>query len=411
MGNKKLGFGTVLACVLGIFISSNVLAADTDTPASSSSTYTTTVNAATLPVLQVATPIPGSPHAPNDFNGDGTSDLVWATQLSKNQWGYWPMTASTPSYGDNGVMRTGAPVFNITSGYYVGAVADFNGDGYADVVFTSDNNDLWLWTNDHQGHFSSTRIDDYPRQWKLVGAGDIDGDGYDDLLWTDPNDCLFAYWTMRGGVRTGYKIVNVTCGYYPMGIGYYTPSNRLSILWTSPINDLYIWDSTPTGFKSYNLSADIDLYHTWAIGGGYMGKGIGVEAWSRDSNQKLVQSGETYDRIFDASGNQVRIDKVASTWSRQDIGLYVPGGYLVQAKGINKTALYVDFVNNYVVATGGGGLAGSDPSKYGNAPDPQAIAPFGYTYPLNWYIVGAGGYWLAAPIPCRYYGDCPSTSG
>jgi hypothetical protein len=365
-----------------------------------------------LPALQASTPVPNSPHVPGDFDGDGTSDLLWFNPTS-SQVGYWTITASTvhkPHESAAGtVMRTGIRTINVTPGYFVGASSDFNDDGYVDLIFTSASRDLWLWTNNHNGGFTSTEIGTYPSQWQLVGAGDIDGDGYDDLLWLDPSECQFAYWTMHGGVRTGYKIIPIACGYYPMNIGYYSPSNRLSIMWTSAAHDLFIWDSTPNGFKSYDLSNLgntgfgylLDIKHIWAIGGGFMGKGIGVE-WFESIEESNPGSnvpggigyGFTLSRNFDADGNQTGYEE-SLIWSGGVGDIPGSGGYLVQGLNTNATGLYMLDGTNSGITTSG--LPVDDLSYSGNAPE-VALGPLNdkWLYPVGWFVVGAPGNGIAA---------------
>jgi hypothetical protein len=393
----RLG-GTLLSCLLGASIATNARAQEQPATASSPpAPYSPLVSFKTLPALQAATPIPGSPHVPGDFNGDGTSDLLWINP-TLNQVGYWTMSAVLPGQSPSvTVTRTGARTINVTPGYFVGAVGDFNNDGYADLVFTSANRDLWLWTNNHQGGFTSTEIGTYPSQWQLVGAGDIDGDGYDDLLWLDPSDCQFAYWTMQGAVRTGYKIIPVACGYYPIGVGYYTPSNRLSILWTSPANDLYIWDSTGSDFKAYNLTSYFTssmgtFASVWAIGGGYMGKNIGVE--SNTSGPFSAAIGNVYSRTFDSDGNQTGFVRTPE-WDGGIVYNLGSGGYLIQGNGVNATGLYaLDQDNDRIISDG---LSDSNPIFTGNAPIFPTGFTMNFTYPDGWRVVGAPGNGTAAP--------------
>ena len=364
----------------------------------------TRVSFGTLPALQVATPKPGaagqpSNYVPGDFNGDGTSDLLWFNPTT-SQVGYWNMTATTSggTYSNGTVTRSGAQTYNVTPGYFVGAVGDFNNDGFADLVFTSENRDLWLWTNDQHGHWQSTEIGTYPSQWQLIGAGDIDGDGYDDLLWLDPSECKFAYWTMHGAVRTGYKIIDVACGYYPIGIGYYQPSNRLSILWTSAANDLYVWDSKPTGFVSYNLSTTIMLNGVWAIGGGYMGNGIGFETYTPyggDVPAGLgLATGGLLSRLFDANGNQTGFVG-GGMWDggAQPLG---SAGYVILGGSSPGTALYS--INQAGNSISTGGITGStgDPDFTGNGGIPPAFS-YKWSFPVGWWVVGAPANGTAVP--------------
>jgi hypothetical protein len=364
----------------------------------------TVVSFGTLPALQVTTPIPGSNHTPGDFNGDGTSDILWFNP-STSQLSYWTMTATVAagSYG-GGVTRTGMKTFNVTPGYFVGAVGDFNGDGYADLVFTSANHDLWLWTNTQLGGWTSNRINNssYPSQWQLIGAGDVDGDGHDDLLWLDPSECKFGYWTMNGATVTSYHTIDIACGYYPVSIGYYTPSNRLSIIWTSAAKDFYIWDSTGNtadgntgnGFNAYNLTPYLPANsRLMSAGGGYQGQNLGFEFYqlstdgTYDAGEGLVLS-----RSFDANNHQTGI-QTSIVWDGAIMNPSVGStGYVIAGNGVNNSGIYYMDPVNMVISTGG--LLGSNNYFSGNVPFAVALDrsyAFGdnWTYSSGWWVVGA----------------------
>lgn len=355
------------------------------------STSYTLVSFGTLPALSPTNAAPGSHTVPNDFNGDGASDLIWFNP-DLSELGIWTMTSSA-----HGPRRTGARTFNITPGYYVGASGDFTGDGYGDLVFTSTNRDLWLWSNVGGRGFQSEYVGTYPYNWQLVGAGDINGDGYDDLLWLDPSDCQFGYWLMKGSKRIGSKVVNVSCGYYPVSLGYFNSSPRLSIFWTSAAGDLYVWDSTGSGFRSYNLSSAFDgsgstdrpARSAWAIGGGHAGNGIGLERYDSATGQGY---GLTLQRTFDTRGFQTDVVK-SQTWSGT-APFISPGsaGYLVQN---GNTGLYTLNPQSHAIMTYGP-VTGS-PAISGAAPQPGGTS---WTYPYGWRVVGAPANG-ATPLPWR----------
>jgi hypothetical protein len=356
---------------------------------SSTSSSLPVVSFNTLPALQVTTPIPDSSHVPGDFNGDGTSDLLWFNP-SLNQVGYWTMNAVVADVpNQTSVTRTGLFSFNVTPGYFVGAVGDFNGDSYADLVFTSANHDLWLWTNNQHGGWTSTKIGNaaYPSQWQLIGAGDIDGDGHDDLLWLDPSECKFGYWTMNGATVTGMHTFDITCGYYPVSIGYYSPSNRLSILWTSPANDLYIWDSTGAGFNSYNLTPYVSYYltltGTWAMGGGSAGSNMFIEAYGGPFSQYAFAE---FTRTFDVNGNQTGVVK-GTFGDGGVVGHPAVGAYLIQDNDVDPTSFYGVDQSTGLLTTGG----------LLSTPIPFFQAYNSWTFPAGWYLVGAPANDTAAP--------------
>jgi hypothetical protein len=378
---------------------------------SSSSSNSPLVSFGTLPALQVTTPIPGSMHTPGDFNGDGTSDLLWFNPWL-SQIGLWTMTATVPGgLSTGGVTRMGLSTYNITPGYFVGAVGDFNGDGYADLVFTSANRDLYLWTNNQHAGWTSTRINNssYPSQWQLIGAGDINGDGHDDLLWLDPSECKFGYWTMNGATVTGYYTINIACGYYPISIGYYTQSNRLSIIWTSPANDLYIWDSTGSGtggttgngFNAYNLTSYLPASsQIMSIGGGYQGQNIGVRVYVPGMYGTQAQ-GMLLSRSFDTNGSQTGI-QVTSVFSPTAVDTHIgSAGYVIAGNGVNNTAVY-NIDPDYMYISTGGLQNNSNTNWTGNAPEFPALANDYnggdyWSYPNGWWVVGALFNSTAAP--------------
>ncbi len=197
--------------------------------------------------LQVANEVfyPNNYVAPSDIDGDGISDLLWFNNTT-SQFAFW-ITGSTSS--NTGYARGSYQVINITPGYYIGAIGDFNGDTKSDLIWTSANNDLYLWTSQGSS-FKSEYIGTYPAGWQLLGAGDIDGDGDADLLWWNESTCQFGYWIMHGSKIANIKTFNVTCGYHVAAIGHFMQTTHLDLLWTSAANDVYLWAGQGNWFSS-----------------------------------------------------------------------------------------------------------------------------------------------------------------
>lgn len=113
-----------------------------------------------------------------DFNGDGKPDLVWQNETSR---------AVTVHYyaGAQGNQSTGwAWLSGGYPGWRVVAAADFDGNGTADLVWQ---NEITRQVTLHRYLGTSmtgwsTLLGGYAG-WSVVGAGDYNGDGKPDLVW------------------------------------------------------------------------------------------------------------------------------------------------------------------------------------------------------------------------------------
>ncbi|MFC3653319.1 FG-GAP repeat domain-containing protein [Dyella humi] len=335
-----------------------------------------TVSFDTLPALRVTTPVPSGLHVPGDMDGNGVSDVLLFNPTT-SQLQSWLMNTND---ANGAVTKLSAHTYNVTQGYFVGAVGDFNGDGLADLVFTSSNHDLYLWTNNGQGGFTSTQIDSYPSGWTLMGAGDVDGDGQDDLLWLNTSTCQFSYWLMKNGVHVESNTINITCGYYPISIGYYTPSNRVSIIWTSAAQDLYIWDSAGNQFTPYSFGKYGPGSTMVALGGGYEGSLMSLIYIA--SNQTAF--GLELDRTFNEIGQQT-LWQTTEWWLDSSYQLpWSSAGFLIEGRGTNMTGvIYQHGSAQLEVCPPLGG------SGYESTPAPMPYTCPSFSIPSGWKVIGA----------------------
>ncbi|MBS0381715.1 MAG: VCBS repeat-containing protein [Proteobacteria bacterium] len=175
-----------------------------------------------------------------DVNGDGMSDLLFLNSKT-GAFTYWLM---------NGANITSQSTQQVAPGYTIAAIGDFTGDGMADLVWTSANNDLYMWISTGYG-FASSYVGTYPAGWQLIGAGDITGSGTDDLLWRNQGAGLFGYWLMNGATVTGLQTFPAASNYSVAAIGDFNGDGRIDVMWTSSANDLYLWNSTGVGFNGH----------------------------------------------------------------------------------------------------------------------------------------------------------------
>jgi hypothetical protein len=113
-----------------------------------------------------------------DFNGDGKADLAVAT-VAGNQ-----VTIVLLSNGD-GTFAVQPPIPG-SFGFLSGKVADFNGDGHADL-FLGDDGSPYLFLGNGDGSFSQGTVGTgtFPGEYAGVSAGDFNGDKKLDAIAAD----------------------------------------------------------------------------------------------------------------------------------------------------------------------------------------------------------------------------------
>jgi hypothetical protein len=128
-----------------------------------------------------------------DFNGDGLMDILWDQENSSGQSTGQHILWLSKGDGNGTFVTNALPTsLNGTLANYVPIVADFNGDGIADILwFSADTNGLStgtqvLWLGLGNGNF--TTVPNFGGQGNgLAGyvpyVGDFNGDGKADLLW------------------------------------------------------------------------------------------------------------------------------------------------------------------------------------------------------------------------------------
>jgi hypothetical protein len=195
----------------------------------------------TMPTIATFRAVGADGYRRNDVNADARSDLLFHNAATR-QFSYRLMDGTTTT--------DSALINGVGSGYSVAATGDFNGDGRADIVWTSAALDLYVWLGNGTG-FSSTKAGTYPSGWKVVGASDVDGDGKSDLLFHNAATRQFSYRIMNGVATVRSALIGgVGAGYSVAATGDFNGDGRADIVWTSAALDLYVWLGNGTGFGS-----------------------------------------------------------------------------------------------------------------------------------------------------------------
>lgn len=179
----------------------------------------------------------------NDVNGDGKSDLLWFNS-SDSHLIYWLM---------DGAARTTAQALPVDAGYTPIGSGDFDGNGYADVLWKTASGDVYMWLGDGV-QFTSVRVANYPTGWTLAGTGDVDGDGKTDLFWYNPTTGKVTYWLMAGATMTQWREFTTSPGLTPLAIGDFDGNKNADILWKTPSGGMYMWLFASGSFNWHKIN-------------------------------------------------------------------------------------------------------------------------------------------------------------
>ena len=128
---------------------------------------------------------------PNDFNGNGISDILW--QNDNGTPAIWLMNGLTAqSTSVVGPFLPGA-------GWDIKGTGDFNGDGKSDILWQNDDGTPAIWLMDGMNATAVGPVGpgNPGPSWHVEGTGDFNNDGRSDILWQN-DDGTPAIWFMDG---------------------------------------------------------------------------------------------------------------------------------------------------------------------------------------------------------------------
>ncbi len=137
-----------------------------------------------------------------DFNHDGIPDLLWQNDATR-QVVIWYMSGA----GTAGVHTWAWLTQNGVPGWGIKAVADFNHDGTPDVVWQNDatrQSVVWYLSQNGTNELSWEWISQgWLPGWSIAGAGDFNGDGNVDVLLVADSTRQAIFWYLDGPGTNG----------------------------------------------------------------------------------------------------------------------------------------------------------------------------------------------------------------
>jgi FG-GAP-like repeat len=177
----------------------------------------------TLLGLSAQSPLP----APDDFTGNGTSDILWRD--SSGDVAIWQMAGTNVTA--NGIIGGADDSWSIVGN------GDFFGNGTDDILWRNADGNIDVWTMQNGNVTGSTQIGFAdPASWNVVATGDFTGDGDDDILWRDSSGDV-AIWQMNGTNVVSNNIVGFADQSWQVrGTGNFTGNGMSDILWQNSDN-------------------------------------------------------------------------------------------------------------------------------------------------------------------------------
>ena len=189
--------------------------------------------------------------APNDFNGDGTTDILVSSAGGAIV--AWTIEDGTLS---------GAPTYvaTATGGWSYLDTGDFNGDGTSDILVTNAGGAIVAWTiEDGTLSGAPTYVATAAGGWSYLDTGDFNGDGTSDILVTNAGGAIVA-WTIEDGTLSGAPtyVATATGGWSYLDTGDFNGDGTSDILVTNTggaIVDWTIENGTLSGAPTYVATA------------------------------------------------------------------------------------------------------------------------------------------------------------
>jgi hypothetical protein len=190
-----------------------------------------------------------------DFNGDGIADILWRRSTDGTAY-LWFMQAE----GGRSEQNLGA----VPSEWSIQSGADFNGDGVADILWRrSTDGDAYLWKLNADGTRSEQNLGLASTGWTFQGASDFNGDRRADILWRASDGHVFDWITNADGSHVQQDLGAVATDRHVAGTGDFNSDGRGDILWRHDDGQVSLWTSNGDGtFATLNLGS---LATDWAV--------------------------------------------------------------------------------------------------------------------------------------------------
>jgi len=257
-----------------------------------------------------------SPAVSSDFNGDGTSDILYRNNGNGDTGFYQINNGANLGWSDVGASSTA---------YNIVGTGDFYGNGSTDILYRDN-------ATGHTGFYQINNganlgwhdIGASSTAYSVVGVGDFTGSGTDDILYRNDTTGDTGFYQMVNGINVGWHDVGASStAYSVVGVGDFLGTGTDDILYRNIT-------SGDTGFYAISNGVNTGWHDIGASSTAYSVVGVG-DFMGTGTDDILYRSNATGDTGFYAISNGVNtgwhdIGASSTAYSVVGVGDYLGNG-------------------------------------------------------------------------------------
>jgi Bacterial Ig-like domain/FG-GAP-like repeat len=220
-----------------------------------------------------------------DLNNDGNEDVLWRDSAGKSY--VWLMNAQSISQGAALTSSNGVDMLTLGQAWQVKEVADFNGDGKADILWRNElDRQAAIWYMDGKTVTSGVMYNNVAASMKVGGVGDFDGDGKVDIFWRDQSNGANSIW--REGKQSLSQAIagTVDFSWKIEAVADFSGDGKSDVFWRNAQNQVGVWEMDGAQIlkgamvNQPGLATAITLAADWEV--------VGAEYLGSDGRADLV---------------------------------------------------------------------------------------------------------------------------
>ena len=215
-----------------------------------------------------------------DFNGDGFADILWRN--TDGQTYVWFLNglsiASHGSLGGPGPLE-----------WTIQATGDFNGDGRADILWRNTAGQTYVWFLNGLSLASHGSLGGAgPLEWTIQATGDFNGDGRADILWRNTAGQTYVWFVNGLSIPSHGSLGGAGPEWTIQATGDFNGDGRADILWRNTAGQTYVWFVNGLSIPSHGSLGGAGPEWTIQATGDFNGDGRADILWRNTDGQTYV---------------------------------------------------------------------------------------------------------------------------